>query len=547
MADGPDKPRNRPRTLRRELLANRRRRVQPEELGEVIALLGDANRPLQRAAGDALVRTGKGALPQVARALELADPAVRRSATYVLGELLRRAPGAAGREALERALQDADPKVRKNAAIALGKLADPATIAALQRQLHDETVEYVRPSIVLALGEVGGPRAHAALAGYRPATDDEARALWLAREHSDPEPPVPIRLDAPVDGPLDLRCRAGAELILEEELRAAGLRYERGAGYVRLAWRFPLSELFRVRCFDSIALPIAPMPHNPLDAPHEVADAFIRSPAMDLAVRLTEPRSPLSVPYRVTFQVPRGTGLRHRDWIAAFGARLRAANAAFVNSPARYSWEFLVRYERHAWYLGMQPTAYRDPRFAYREMDVPAALNPAVAAAMARLVPAGADEAIVDPFCGSGTLLVECARRGPRRALVGIDREDRALAAARHNTAAAGIARSVTLLRGDARQLGGVLARGSIGQVDAIVTNPPYGVRVGSSASIAELYPAFLHQAAAVVKPHGHLVMLAKEGRMAAAAAERHGFAVEQRRQIDTGGILVWLFVFRRR
>lgn len=130
-------------------------------------------------------------------------------------------------------------------------------------------------------------------------------------------------------------------------------------------------------------------------------------------------------------------------------------------------------------------------------------------------------EALVDPMCGSGTFLIEAAqialdvapglgrhfaferfkhldrptwlrlrgeaeaRRRPPRALsvYGADIVGEQLRRARLNLQSAGLDGCVTLTRSDFLELAPPAASG------VLVTNPPYGVRIGEESELAALYP----------------------------------------------------------
>jgi putative N6-adenine-specific DNA methylase len=128
------------------------------------------------------------------------------------------------------------------------------------------------------------------------------------------------------------------------------------------------------------------------------------------------------------------------------------------------------------------------------------------------------DEALLDPMCGGGTLLVEAAAMARARApgakrrfafeklrafdaplwesvkreqrgieqapqIYGSDAEPKALNAARRNLAEAGVERWVKLERAD------VLERTAPAPAGVMVMNPPYGERMGNAEELARFYP----------------------------------------------------------
>ncbi|MEU8221062.1 methyltransferase [Kribbella sp. NPDC048915] len=128
---------------------------------------------------------------------------------------------------------------------------------------------------------------------------------------------------------------------------------------------------------------------------------------------------------------------------------------------------------------------YAEPlhRRPWRRRTVQGSLHPPVAAAMARLADLAPDHAVLDPFCGAGTLLLEAQAIEPRARYAGVDRDREAVAAARANAAAHSAARAGTYAtdrgdRGD-RAIDWVCADSATltARADRIITNPPWNRR----------------------------------------------------------------------
>jgi tRNA (guanine6-N2)-methyltransferase len=116
-------------------------------------------------------------------------------------------------------------------------------------------------------------------------------------------------------------------------------------------------------------------------------------------------------------------------------------------------------------------------RRVWRQATVPGALHPPVAAAMAAIC--GVRRGVLlDPFCGSGTILIEAGLRAPLLRLVGFDLDPTALSVAASNAARAAV--DVTLLRCDSARL--PVAAGS---ADAILANPPWGIQVRAGGQLS--------------------------------------------------------------
>jgi len=157
----------------------------------------------------------------------------------------------------------------------------------------------------------------------------------------------------------------------------------------------------------------------------------------------------------------------------------------------------------------------------YRKGGGDAPLRENLAAGILRLSGWDGRQPLLDPMCGSGTFLIEAAQMARRivpglgrrfafeqfngfdqqawqrlcdasaaqqqgnapLAIFGGDRSAAVLQAARANLEAAGLADAVTLQQGDVLDLTPPAAEG------VLVTNPPYGVRTGELADLAEFYP----------------------------------------------------------
>jgi 23S rRNA G2445 N2-methylase RlmL len=184
---------------------------------------------------------------------------------------------------------------------------------------------------------------------------------------------------------------------------------------------------------------------------------------------------------------------------------------------------FVVRLFRDECTISVDSSGELLHRRGYRLDAGEAPLRETLAAAM--LLESGWDgrTPLADPFCGSGTIPIEAAllargiaaglRRGfaferwpeadhdawvrirdaaqgrvlPRAPapVIGADRDGRAIDAARENAARAGVAADIELRRAP---VAAFVAPGSPGH---LVTNPPYGVRVGERAKLRGLYVQF--------------------------------------------------------
>ncbi len=174
-----------------------------------------------------------------------------------------------------------------------------------------------------------------------------------------------------------------------------------------------------------------------------------------------------------------------------------------------------------------------------------AALKTTVAYAMLHLarIPRGPGR-LLDPFCGSGTILLEAGSLYPELRLYGCDRFEEPVEGARRNLAANGLADRAQVLQADARDLHQVFPAHHF---QAIVTNPPFGLRLGRRTDFDQLYTKFLRAARVVLAPEGRLVVLVhRRGPFNRAARRTKGLRIVHVRAIETGDVYPYIFVLEK-
>jgi tRNA (guanine6-N2)-methyltransferase len=190
----------------------------------------------------------------------------------------------------------------------------------------------------------------------------------------------------------------------------------------------------------------------------------------------------------------------------------------------------------------------------YRVYQHPAPLKPTICAALIQL--AGTEE-ILDPMCGSGTILIEAAskarnlpsqrlresfqfqklkffdgsewKRVRKKAerninwkkydILGLEKFRKHVEGAKLNAKKAGVADTITFKQYDATKLHTLDFSQKI-----IVTNPPYGLRIGSMKKIKELYSGFAES----VRKTGieKLVILTARYDLMSECLKKQGFAL---------------------
>lgn len=169
------------------------------------------------------------------------------------------------------------------------------------------------------------------------------------------------------------------------------------------------------------------------------------------------------------------------------------------------------------------------------------ALRPNVAWALCQLArPAGPPAArVLDPFVGSGSILVEAAARWPGARLAGSDREARCVDGTRENLVHHGLVGEVRAV--DARALPTGWPEGGF---DTVVTDPPFGRRHGSELDLVSFYRAFLRSAAEITTADARLALLAADrSALRRALAQVRAWETRHVRIVELGGLYVGAFV----
>lgn len=232
---------------------------------------------------------------------------------------------------------------------------------------------------------------------------------------------------------------------------------------------------------------------------------------------------------------------------------------------------FIVRVERDEFTISVDTSGALLHRRGYRQAVAKAPLRETLAAAMVRGAAWNARAPLVDPMCGSGTIAIEAAmmaRKIPpgleRRfafldwpgadvtrwnslvshargqivarspaAIAASDRDAGAIEAAKSNAERAGVANDIQFA------VQAISAAGPVGSgAGLLITNPPYGERVGDSKAIRNLYAQFGNTARA--KFHGwELAMLSANKTLDAQTQ----VDFEERFKTTNGGIPVRLVV----
>jgi len=199
----------------------------------------------------------------------------------------------------------------------------------------------------------------------------------------------------------------------------------------------------------------------------------------------------------------------------------------------------------------------------YRVYQHPAPLNTAIASAMIRLARWKPDKILFDPMCGGGTIPIEAALMakgipiGKNREfaffkifgrtepvyrekrvdmeIYGMEKFKKHVLGAIKNAEEAGVSDVIKFFRGDATSL----------KLDfmpeVVITNPPYGLRIGSKKIIERLYDGFLNSLRNNMEK-GIIVVITAEYDVLREKALFYGYEIKEEIDVRYGNLNTKIF-----
>ncbi len=441
-------------------------------------------------------------------------------------------------ERMAALLQDPSAKVRKNAARLAGALGREADAPALAEALRGETIRMVRPSQILALGALGQAET---LRGYVVPPPEDASAEKHAQQEKEA---LQTALSAVTESvhhkvrglprglPAELVVPEQMEKTVIRELHAVGLEGRQSArGRVELELS-SYKALLQVRSWRELLFPLVTF-EGPPEKWGQILEKRIGRRFRTLLEKVYEGPPPYA--YRIEL---RG-GADRSTIIRKIAEALEHPD--LQNSTSDYETE--LRIEPH----GRHVTAYvrfctlPDPRFAYRKGTVAASIHPAAAAAVMEwaapyLLP---NAKVLDPCCGSGTMLIERARFDTCSTLFGIDISRQAIRIAEDNLEAAGLEGRCIVK--DCTQFT------AKDRFDEVISNLPFGNRVGDHETNEVLYDALFSRLGGWLKPGGIAVLYTMEVGLIRKMLQKYRGAMRLRAGIRTeaGGLDPGIYIIQ--
>ena len=461
-------------------------------------------------------------------AAELVQKLNSETAVEALSALCAVAKTKLGRAEIEEALGDRSilgtlarsdsPKARKNVYRLLGALENAADVPLLVSALETETTLFAVPSLLLALGKLG---AKDALLSYRipvsesPETDKHIAEITIAYEKAMQRfETVPTGTRETLDAPKEILCFAphGFANELRDELSALGLSGTIRGDAVQVKTA-DIARVYRANCMTEALLPIA-------------KDVPMEPKAIAAAAKTC-----IGTYYRIEI----------RGYLKDRGGFIEKLKVLLDghNNPSAYDCELRIDSRNDVCDLYWKLWNVKDERYPWRVGTLPASIHPAMAHALSRYALSLAKKerpSVFDPFCGSGSLLFACETQARCRSLIGVDKSSTAIMTAREN-AAAGKSRARFVCRD-------ILHFEAKEGADLVLSNLPFGTRVGSHRENETLYAKFLRRLPYYLNDGGKAVLYTADARLLERLIkENPNLSLCEKRRTAAGGLSPWIFV----
>ncbi len=432
-----------------------------------------------------------------------------------------------------------DAKLRKNTARVMGAIGKKEYAPLLMTALKNERTRFVRPSITLALGAIGREDVKAFLDSYTvPSANDESEkrhyaeeteALTSARQRLIKTEKHTFRA---LDTEYEFELRAPDRLVgsLLFDMEKEGLTpdsHKENRVFIKTKH---VEKLLKLRSMQSMLMPIAKDIDIKSAAELLQCGRFMR----EFFENCCEGKPPYG--YRIELRGEIEDRAQKTRAIAAV-----ISSERLLNAPSDYEAELIFEADetgRSACYL--KPTVFSDTRFDYRVEALPASIHPATAAAVLRYarehLKPGAR--VLDPCCGSGTLLLEREKLTDVASLTGVDIAHKAIDIARRNAEKAGSKAKFVcndMLRFEAKR-----------PYDEVIANLPFGNRVGTHSANEKLYAGLLDRLPGWLNENGTAVLYTMEFTLLKKLIrERPKLKLVTETRTEAGGLMPGIFIIK--
>lgn len=418
------------------------------------------------------------------------------------------------KEKLSALLSHSDPKVRKNVCGVIGELGDPEYLEALYSAYESEDKLFVRYSYVLAIGNCGSfndaaklqkmyedvlsnekaCNENSSLVTTNKHINEEKLAFTRAIDKLSPtirhkftgfENPVPMLLTV-MNYQYQHTLRELDEKFIDGRLIDDGI----------IIHEKDLDNVYACRTFYELLYPLDECKDLEMD-PKIIADEIINANIVDFLNQCHDEETNSPFWYRVEFKTMNYNRDRS-EFVKNLSRELdEKSSGNLKNSPSSYEVEIRIIENNNLCSVYVKLYSYKDNRFNYRKNDLATSINPVTAAIVIKSIEKWLSPSakVIDPFCGTGTMLIERAKLQGFETLTGVDIFRTAISAAEINSKLANV--NIELLSED------ILEYNTTDPFDEMITNMPFDNKSTTHNKYADLYSEFVKKIPSLVKPGG--------------------------------------------
>lgn len=181
-------------------------------------------------------------------------------------------------------------------------------------------------------------------------------------------------------------------------------------------------------------------------------------------------------------------------------------------------------------------------RRSWRNKTMPASLNPALAYILCKLANITENDILYDPFCGAGTIAVTAAKYFKPKKVLASDLSGKAVDFTIQNFKSAGIHKNkFSVFRSNISQV-----KLQSESIDKVITNLPFGVRVGTHNENIKIYKTLAAKAKSFLRNEGVCVLVTQEKNLIIDCFLNQNFKKVAEFDIKQGGLTPGVYVFKK-
>lgn len=434
-----------------------------------------------------------------------------------------------------------DSKVRKNSYILIGNVGFLPYQELLLDRLNKETTYYCFPSLILALGNLACPVK--ILKEFEVKFSNLKDENLTLRQRED----ILTALKKAIDK--NTKCNASfegyiynqqillttlqsAKPFLKSELEKLDIPItkELNEGYV-----IKYTNDFRgIRCYYDAYLYFSDLY---LVKKEHVFEIIVNKLDPEYFARMFVMDKKLN--YRISLISQDNMGVK-KAFIEKLEKQIALKSKVFCNSASNYAFDIVVKKLKDDYSVLIRLTLDKDNRFNYRKNNLPASINPVTANIVAHFASkyVNSQSNVCDPFCGSGTMLIELGKIAKVKSLVGVDIFVKAITYAKENAKLSNI--KVDFIASD------ILQCNELNNINLIISNMPFGNRVSTHSENQELYTEFFEKVSNFLANNATLLLYTTEIELIKSCVYKSRYySIERQIKLESGDMFPSLFIIK--